>query len=149
MLEELKNLSIRDVERYVASYANRKGVRDDEELLSLALYYLARAIDREAMIKPENPRAYEMSWIVGACKSFHMKMLNHAQLHPSMLVGFIDNTNELIESLRLTQIEQKILEMRLEGCDDAEIGELLGWTKQNVWYHRNKIKEKYRCMSNE
>lgn len=149
MTEELKNLSISDVERYVANYANRKGVRDNEELLSLALYYLAKAIDKESIVNPDNPRAYEMSWIVGCCKNFSMNIVNTVELKEDMLVGFIDTTNEIIEDLKLTQKEQVILEMRLEGYEDNEIGVFFGESHQNISYHRNKIKEKYRCMSRE
>ncbi len=58
-------------------------------------------------------------------------------------------TDELVSLCGLTDKEKMILEYRLAGFNDPEIGELMNYSRKTIWKMRQGIGEKYKRLGDQ
>jgi DNA-directed RNA polymerase specialized sigma subunit len=143
--------------------------RKSEELVSESMFGLMYAVKKaqEKMIDDN-----VTSWIASCCHRFAQRFLisdNVIRVPPTSAkrcgiivivtrltvdvttasTGPLCDFMDMIESCAKTDFDRKILDLRIQGYNDKEIGESLGVSQQHVSKMRDKMRSRFDAISRE
>jgi DNA-directed RNA polymerase specialized sigma24 family protein len=139
-------MNLEVIKQYASALARRRGHYDTDDIVAEAFLAYAQATAKLQTLQVTNPDAYIQSWVTGACKhAMAKKQPPTLPLTEDAATYVLDNTKELVEALKLTPIEYQVLNYRLQGYTDEEIGAKLSpnMTKQGVHKARSRIMSKF------
>jgi len=133
------------IKQYARSLARRWGHYDSDDIVAEALLAYVKATKKlEQEIEIQNQDAYIQSWITGACKSAMFRKRHKTEPLTEDIASYVmDYTKEFVEALKLTDVENQILNYRLQGYVDKEIGTELGMSQAGVHKARRRIMRKF------
>jgi DNA-directed RNA polymerase specialized sigma24 family protein len=132
-------LTIPQVQNVVRNVAKRAAFPDTEELFSVALFKLANL----KALRAENAEAFATTSIKNALIDYLRTVKRTEQLTSDSVYYTPDYTEELIESLCLTDMQAKVLRLRLEGYSDREIGDQCNLGRSRIQEIRSEIANIY------
>ena len=143
-----------EVVQYALNFARKVGAYDPDEYVGAALlaYWKACVRMKSGHATSDKPEAYLQSTITWTCKHIMKDKHKHLDLNvvPDSKISYtIDYTGELIEALKLNPYEKQIVDLRLEGYNDREIGEQLLRTGGAIAKARSKIVERLEQLLKE
>ncbi len=145
MLQLEGTLPVREIAEYARTQAVRMRIRDAEEAESVAVAALAEADASNS----ENPMGYYKLYAKHKimrhffdCKSPGLLPEGHDIEYDDQ-----DHVANIIEGMKLSPREQRIINLRMGGYNDPEIGLMLNCSRQLITKIRAEMKRRYRDLS--
>ena len=130
-----------------ASYRRTTGLNYDD-LQGEAILGVVDAVSRMAGLAHNNIGGYVNQYIHQYCKKY-IKSFPPAIEIPDEPEGREDNetdVKEILNSLPQDEKEARVLELKMQGLSDSEVGKVMGYTRQHIWSIRMSLVTRFRRM---